>query len=279
MIFTPPLIKARLIKRYKRFCVRAEAYGTTVARGDHKSGREQDEDAAKTPRHVIEGYCPNTGSMKSCAEPGWTIYFCQESKQHRKRPLTWELSKTPSGGFIGIHTHRANALVAEALEREVIPELAEWGSFCSEVCPYDKGTRLDFFLSHQSPVGDDTGKKPSSLRGKPGSCGAFVEVKNVTLYEPDRDGVFFPDAVSQRGLKHLQVLTRLAEEGRKAYILFVVNRSEGAYFAPAHHIHPDYAKALGEAHHKGVEILAYRTEISTEEISLSAQSVPVRLEG
>jgi sugar fermentation stimulation protein A len=85
---------------------------------------------------------------------------------------------------------------------------------------------------------------------------ALVEVKNVTLLDVDR--VRFPDAVSERGRKHLDLLLAALGEGYRAVILFAVNRPEGNVFSPAWSVDPGYAMRLVEVAAAGVEVLAVR---------------------
>jgi len=84
----------------------------------------------------------------------------------------------------------------------------------------------------------------------------LVEVKNVTLLEGDR--LLFPDAVSDRALKHIELLHGIVGQGLRGVILFALNRPEGSAFAPASGIHPAYAERLQRAIAGGVEALALR---------------------
>ena len=96
-------------------------------------------------------------------------------------------------------------------------------------------SRLDFFIE----TGD--------------AC-VYLEVKGVTLEE--NGVVLFPDAPTQRGTKHLQTLTRLAQEGYRACVLFVIQMQGAAYFTPNRRTDPDFADALEAAAAAGVELLA-----------------------
>lgn len=193
---------------------------------------------------LITAHCPNTGSMRTCGAPGDTIYLSHHPGKGRKYDYCWELTQTAQG-FVGVNTHLPNKLVEEALEAEKIPELREYTSWKREATAGE--SRLDF-----------------RLEGPKGVC--WVEVKNVTLLEGDT--LFFPDAVSARGTKHLETLQRLKQGGERAILLFVVNRTDGTSVAPAAHIDPVYATAFAEARRQGVEVLAYRTHLSPEAIFL-----------
>lgn len=232
MKYDKPLIKATLIKRYKRF----------LADITLEDGTE------------VTAHCPNTGSMKTCGAPGDTVYLSHHDNPKRKLKYTWELTKT-TGGFIGINTHRPNQIIKEALLEKKIPEL----SCYSKVTPEKKtGTsRIDFFLESET---DET------------PC--WVEVKNVTLF--DNNQLLFPDAVSERALKHVKTLEEKVSLGERAILFFLANRPEGETFSPAKEIHPAYASALREAQKKGVEVLCYRSLNSPESCALGSQ-LPISL--
>ena len=94
----------------------------------------------------------------------------------------------------------------------------------------------------------------------------FLEVKGVTL---ERDGVCaFPDAPTERGVKHLQGLTRLAQEGYGAYVLFVIQMGDVAYLHPNDETHPAFGAALRQAAQAGVQVMAMccRVEVGQMEI-------------
>ena len=102
----------------------------------------------------------------------------------------------------------------------------------------------------------------------------LLEVKGVTLEE---DGVCaFPDAPTQRGARHLQGLRRAVEEGYDAYVLFVIQMADAAYFRPHFETDPAFAAALSEAAAAGVQILAYDCAV-TETTMTIRNPVEVRL--
>lgn len=222
----PPLIRGRLIRRYKRFLA----------------------DIELEDRQVITAHCPNSGSMKGCAVEGSTVYVSESRNPGRKLKYTWELVELAQT-FIGINTQVPNRLVRLAVEAGLIPELSGYERIRSEVKTGDH-TRLDLLLENS------------------GSAGCYVEIKNCTLVENRR--AMFPDAVTARGLKHLHELERLAGEGHRAVIFFLIQRTDGFCFTPAWHIDPAYGRALAEVSRKGVEIIARRADINTERIRISA---------
>lgn len=102
----------------------------------------------------------------------------------------------------------------------------------------------------------------------------FVEVKGVTL--ENNGAVFFPDAPTERGIKHLQELSRAIADGYHAAILFVVQMSGVRFFAPNEITHPEFATALREAQQSGVEILAYECSVTPDSVMLS-RKVPIKI--
>ena len=91
-----------------------------------------------------------------------------------------------------------------------------------------------------------------------------MEIKGVTLEE---DGVVrFPDAPTERGVKHVKELMEAVKEGYEAYVFFVIQMKGVKYFTPNVKTHPEFAEALREASERGVKILAYDCEISHNEI-------------
>lgn len=199
-------------------------------------------------------HCPNTGSMRNCLFPGEKVWFSTSDNPKRKYPNTWELAQTDAGHLIGINTGRANALAAEAIANGVITELQGYGELRREVKYGSENSRIDLLLEDA-----DLGR-------------CYIEVKSCTLLEQQQG--YFPDAVSTRGQKHLRELIEMVRLGHRAVLLFVVQHSGIDRVCAAKHIDPDYAQLLSQAHHAGVEILAYCTEMSTEGLHL-AKSCPV----
>jgi sugar fermentation stimulation protein A len=197
-------------------------------------------------RHVT-AHTPNTGSMQGCCRPGSRVWLRDTGNIARKYPLSWELVEAEPEVLVGINTGLANALAREAVESGVVQELQGYASIRQEVRYGEESSRIDLLLENA-----------------PGRC--YVEVKNVTLVE---DGAaLFPDAVTQRGAKHLRELAAMVRQGHRAVIFFCVQRADATELRPADRIDPVYGRTLREAMAVGVEALAYRAEVNLDGIAL-----------
>lgn len=216
----PSLQEGRILNRYKRFFADVE-----LASGEQ-----------------IVAHVPNTGSMKTCWEPGWRAWVSRSPNPARKLPWTLELTSPGDGHVIMVNTGHANALAGEALRAERLSAFEGYREVIAEQKALD--SRFDFLL-----------------RGHVTHPDCWVEVKNVTLSEaPPR--ATFPDAVSERGRKHLLDLTQLRAQGARAAMLYVVSRSDVTSFAPAAHIDPAYALALRDARRAGVEVHCHQVDFT-----------------
>ncbi|RBJ78487.1 DNA/RNA nuclease SfsA [Pseudomonas sp. MWU12-2534b] len=204
-------------------------------------------------------HCPNTGSMFNCMVEGGQVWFSRSNDPKRKLPGTWEISETPQGRLACVNTGRANGLVEEALHAGLISELNGFTGLKREVPYGQENSRIDFRLDY--PHGP-----------------AYVEVKSVTLGFDGSPVAAFPDAVTQRGAKHLRELASLAREGIRAVLLYCVNLSGIDAVRPAEEIDPGYAAALREAVAAGVEVLAYGVRLTAQEVCIDRR-LDVRLQG
>jgi sugar fermentation stimulation protein A len=203
---------------------------------------------------VVTAHCPNTGSMKGCCQPGRPVFLSMHNNPKRKLKYTWELIKMPDS-LVGINTLVPNRLVAEAIAAGLIEELSGYENILREV-KIGNHSRIDLLLSKES------GNR------------CFVEIKNCTLVS---DGVaYFPDAITSRGLKHLQELQKLVSNGCRCVMFYFIQRMDAREFSPADHIDALYAKTLREVVKKGVEIVAYDVDIDLKGIRLR-NKIPCRL--
>lgn len=193
---------------------------------------------------VVIAHTSNSGSMKSCLEEGAEVYLTYVDDPKRKTKYTWEMIKI-NNSWVGINTAVPNLLVAEAVKNQQFPELKGY-SFVKREVKFDD-SRFDVFASNEDE-----------------EC--FIEVKNVSM----KVGEYarFPDAVTTRGKKHLNTLMRVKKEGKRAVMVYVIQRADVTKFAPAIDIDPEYAKTLQEAVENGVEVYPIRAIVSPEKIEL-----------
>ncbi|MEO1695727.1 MAG: DNA/RNA nuclease SfsA [Planctomycetota bacterium] len=204
---------------------------------------------------IVTVHCPNTGSMKGCLVEGARVAIRDSQDPKRKLQHTLQTIEV-DGTWVNVDTGLPNALAYEALAAGAIESLAGYDKVRREV-KYGTGSRIDVLLE----------KEADGAR-------AYVEVKNTTLVEGDV--AKFPDAVTTRGLKHLEELGRVVEEGHRGVMLYCVSRSDAKSFAPADEIDPDYGKALRRVAAAGVELLAYTTKVTPTSFEFG-DALPIEL--
>jgi sugar fermentation stimulation protein A len=205
---------------------------------------------------VVTAHCPNTGSLLGCKDPGLKVYLLESDNPERKLRFTWVLVQAGSA-MINIETQLPNRVVAEEIAAGRVPELAGYTGLRREV-PYGRNSRIDILLEGHPR--------------DPRAC--HVEVKCTTL---GRAGMAcFPDAVTERGRKHLIELAKIVKKGGRAVQFFFCSRTDVTRFRPAADIDPEYAKALRRAAKQGVEVLAWRAKVQKHRLELDAP-IPVEL--
>ncbi|MCF6267450.1 MAG: DNA/RNA nuclease SfsA [Desulfuromusa sp.] len=201
---------------------------------------------------VVTAHTPNTGSMKQCAIAGYNVLISKSDNPKRKLKYTLELIQV-GDNWVDTHTQRTNRIVEEALRNNWIASLEDY-----RVQPeYKFGeSRIDFYLEKAAEK-------------------VLVEVKNVTLC-CNTTTACFPDAVTTRGQKHLRELQAAKNQGYRAVIFFLIQRSEATEFSPADDIDPEYGRLLREVVAGGVEAMAYKTIVTPQENRIGHQ-IPVIL--
>lgn len=195
-------------------------------------------------RSVLTVHCPNSGSMLGCIGEGWPVQLSISDSPKRKYPRTLEMIHN-GVCWIGINTQRANPVVEEAIRSGRIEELGPFDELRREV-KLGETSRIDFAINT-------------------GGLRTWIEVKNVTLVD-DHGRFAFPDAVTTRGAKHLRELASAVASGDRAVMLYLIQRSDGDRFTTADNIDPTYGAELRRAVEHGVEVLAYRADVTPEEI-------------
>jgi sugar fermentation stimulation protein A len=193
---------------------------------------------------LITAHTNNTGAMLDCSEPGRPVYLSYHGNPGRSYPYAWELIEMPDS-LVGVNTLLPNRLAALA---------AASGALTGGLPPAA--------VRREVKVGQS--RLDLGLVGEDGEM-ALVEVKSATLV---RSGVaMFPDAVSQRGAKHLYELSALSEAGRRAILLVLVQRGGGERFSPADDIDPAWGAALRQAVDRGVELFVRQVDLDLSSAS------------
>lgn len=205
---------------------------------------------------VVTVHCPNPGSMRGTDAPGSRVRCSTSDDPKRKLAHTLEMIRV-GRIWVGLHTLRANQLARMALESGAIVGLEGYARVDAEV-KVDARSRLDFRL------------RGHARRREP----CFVEVKSVTMAEGESG--LFPDAVTERGRKHLEALAQLRAEGNRAVLLFVVQRGDCESVSPADAIDPAYGETLRTVAAGGVEVAAVRARVTARRIRLEGM-LPVLL--
>ena len=235
MRFPSTLIPATLARRYKRFLA----------------------DVVLPSGEIMTVHVANPGAMTGLDRPFSRVWLSDSGNPQRKFPYTWEVVEADVGSgpeMIGVNTGQPHQLVADALEAGLIPELQNYPSIRREV-KYGENSRVDFLL-------DDPARR---------SC--YLEVKNVHLMR--KPGLAeFPDCVTLRGAKHLRELMYMRATGARTVMLFVIQIPSADRFTVARDIDPAYAAAFDQARARGVEMLAWRCNVSLDSIEIAAP-VPI----
>ena len=193
---------------------------------------------------ILTAHTANTGAMKTCLGEGWPSLMSFHDSPTRKLKYSFEMIHN-GHSWIGVNTSLTNKLAIEAINNGVIEELQGYKELKAEA--QVGKSRIDILLSN-----NETDK-------------CYVEVKNVTLID-DQGYCLFPDAVTERGLKHLGELLELRRQGVRTVMLYVVQREDCHSFKIEQSIDKAYCKKLKEVILEGVEVLVYQCKMSPEEI-------------
>ena len=196
---------------------------------------------------ILISHCANSGSMLGLLDKNNPAWVSPSDNPNRKLKYTLEIINDGKSN-VGVNTHFANKIITEALTNKKIKELKIYNNFIPEV-KYGKNSRFDFQLINKNTK-------------------AFLEVKSVTLSRNKGIGEF-PDAVTSRGLKHLNELKDAIKHGYKSYLIYLVQREDCNFFQIAKDIDPDYYKAFIDAKKNGVKFLCYSCKVNSKEIYIN----------
>lgn len=205
----------------------------------------------------VSVHVKNTGRCRELLVSDAVVYLEDFSYIQGKRKLLYDLIAVRKGDLlINMDSQAPNKVAGEALENGSInlPGMSELTIIRPEKVYGD--SRFDFYIE------DKNGEK------------GFVEVKGVTL---ENKGIAsFPDAPTERGVKHLNELVKAMENGYHSYVLFVIQMSEMKLFTPNDATHREFGDTLRYASERGVHILAYECAVTPDSLEVT-KTVPIEL--
>lgn len=246
--YSPHCFSGTFLQRVKRFSVAFEHQGET-----------------------LWAHTNNSGSMMGLLRPGYPVWVSPASGQGRKLLYTLEMiniaspklvlssnnerkllfakaEEAPKHQWVGVNTMAPNKLLKAAFYAGRLPFAEGYTEFRAEAKYGD--SRLDALL---------TGRNKRPL---------WVECKNVTMVE---DGVAaFPDAVTERGQKHLKTMMDIVKNGERAAFFYCIQRGDALCFAPADYIDPVYARLFYASLDAGVEVWPFTVTTSFSGLDLGS---------
>lgn len=239
MKFPVPLEEAILLKRPKRHLA--------------------DVVLANQEKHTI--FCPNASGLVGCNVLGNRIWFSRASQRYKVHQDTWELVETEAGQLVCVNPNRAREIVLDGIASNVIAPLSGYQHMVSK--PIFNRQAFDFLLSNY-PYFDEQ----KMLYELPREDYCFVAVQSVTFGDEIHRG-FFPDVSDKQVTKQLAALIEAKEMGYRAVWFYCAMNTGIQKIFPADHISPDFGCLLRQAVIRGVEVIAYQTEITIEDIAIS----------
>ncbi len=190
----------------------------------------------------------NTGRCRELLIEGVRVFLEESDNENRK--TKYDLVAVYKGNVL----YNIDSQAPNKVFSEYINKLFNNVTFVRSECKF-KNSRFDFYVEYEN-------KK------------AFIEVKGVTL---EKDNVMlFPDAPTERGVKHLNELCECVRNGYEAYAVFVIQADAGEYFTPNKATHAEFAKALKNAHDNGVKIIALNCIVEKDSLKIK-NNVDIRL--
>ena len=196
---------------------------------------------------IITAHCPNTGSMYGLLKKGNKVWVTKSDNPNRKLKYTLQIIEDKKSK-VGVNTHLTNKIVHHALENNLIKEFDKKIQVKPET-KFGTNTRFDFLITQKK-------------------FKAFIEVKNVTLSRI-KNLAEFPDAITSRGLKHINELLKASNMGYKIFILYLIQRNDCKLFKIAEDVDPEYSNSLVKAVKKKLNILCYDCKFSSKGIKLN----------
>ena len=186
-------------------------------------------------------YCANSGAMTARLSSGMRALIWDSEDLKRKRRFTWRAIET-EGLWVGTDTHLSNRIVEQAMILGLVPGLESYDRIVREPL-VEPGVRVDFLIS-----------------GALGDC--LIEVKSANIV--DHGVARYPDSATPRGVKQLNSLARKAAQGKRAILVFLVQREDARCFQISTTVDAAYAAAFAAAMASGVEVLALGVSVTPD---------------
>lgn len=194
---------------------------------------------------IVTAHCPNSGTIVGCCEPGRPVLLSQNNDPHRRNAYTFEMINM-NGTWVGVNVFVPRKVVAESLRAHRIPSLIGFDDLTLDA-EYGLGNTVDILM-----LGVE--------------YNLFMNVYHVAWVE--NRVAKFPETANARARKGMQNLLDIAEQGHRAVAFFLVQRGDCDRFAPAVDVDPEFGNIFKKAQLKGVEIMAYRADVSPKGIQL-----------
>jgi len=237
--FPSPLTPVYVLRRANRFVVEAV-----------------DDDGKKWSLHL-----PNSGRMRELlgkGTPGLAYFHGLPGRRTAGTLLLVHYAER----WVSVDAHMPNRLFAQAMEERALMPFLSYSGWKGETSVAD--VRLDFLLFGSQPAEDGTPSVPE----------CYVETKSCNLVE---EGVaLFPDAPTSRGARHVEVMASLVREGKRAAVVWFVQRDDARCLRPYQEADPAFAEALARAVEEGVEVYAYLCQVAPEGIAVLG-TIPVKI--
>ena len=201
----------------------------------------------KLNNKIVTAHCPNTGSMSGLLKNGNRVWLSKSDNPNRKLKYTLEIIEV-NNSKVGINTHSTNKIVLQALQNNFFKEFNNIVEIRPET-KFGSNTRFDFLIINNNTK-------------------IFIEVKNVTLSRKKKVAEF-PDAITTRGLKHINELIKASKKGYEIFIIFIIQRDDCNLFSIAEDIDTSYAEAIRAALKKKLKIICYDCKFSVKGIKLT----------
>ena len=201
----------------------------------------------KLNNKIVTAHCPNTGSMSGLLKNGNRVWLSKSDNPNRKLKYTLEIIEV-NNSKVGINTHSTNKIVLQALQNNFFKEFNNIVKIRPET-KFGSNTRFDFLIINNNTK-------------------IFIEVKNVTLSRKKKVAEF-PDAITTRGLKHINELIKASKKGYEIFIIFIIQRDDCNLFSIAEDIDTSYAEAIRAAFKKKLKIICYDCKFSVKGIKLN----------